>query len=51
MRRIFRFLLLTVVGLAILYWVGPQPADPVYNNELPVLSPIMKRALFGTMTP
>jgi esterase/lipase len=38
MRRIFRFLLLTVAGLAILYWVGPQPADPVYNNELPILS-------------
>jgi esterase/lipase len=25
-------------GILVLYWVGPNPADPVYTNDLPVLS-------------
>ena len=37
MRLISRWLLVAA-GILVLYWVGPNPADPVYNNDLPVLS-------------
>jgi esterase/lipase len=37
MRLISRWLLVTA-GILVLYWVGPNPADPVYTNDLPVLS-------------
>lgn len=37
MRRISRWLLVAA-GILILYWVGPNPADPVYTNDLPALS-------------
>jgi len=36
MRRISRWLLVAA-GILILYWVGPNPADPVYTNDLPEL--------------
>jgi len=35
MRRIFRWLL-PLAGIALIYFVGPNPSDPVYTNELPV---------------
>lgn len=37
MRLISRWLLVAA-GILVLYWVGPNPADPVYTNDLPVLS-------------
>jgi esterase/lipase len=37
MRRISKWLLVAA-GIPVLYWVGPNPADPVYTNDLPVLS-------------
>lgn len=37
MRRISRWLLVAA-GILVLYWLGPNPADPVYTNDLPVLS-------------
>lgn len=36
MRRISRWLLLAA-GIFVLYWVGPNPSDPVYTNDLPEL--------------
>lgn len=36
MRLISRWLLVAA-GILVLYWVGPNPADPVYTNDLPVL--------------
>ena len=35
MRRTFRWLL-PFAGIALIYFVGPNPSDPVYTNELPV---------------
>jgi esterase/lipase len=37
MRLISRWLLVAA-GILVLYWVGPNPADPIYTNDLPVLS-------------
>ena len=37
MRLISKWLLVAA-GILVLYWVGPNPADPVYTNDLPVLS-------------
>lgn len=37
MRRISKWLIVAA-GILVLYWVGPNPADPVYTNDLPSLS-------------
>ncbi len=37
MRRISKWLLVAA-GILVLYWVGPNPADPIYTNDLPSLS-------------
>lgn len=37
MRRISKWLIVAA-GILVLYWVGPNPADPIYSNDLPALS-------------
>ncbi len=37
MRRISKWLIVAA-GILVLYWVGPNPADPIYTNDLPALS-------------
>jgi len=38
MKRVFRFLGILVVALFTIYFIGPKPARPLLNNDLPVVS-------------
>jgi len=44
MKRVFRFLGILVVALFTIYFIGPKPARPLLNNDLPVVSSDIKMA-------